>query len=70
MNRRTFLKTTGLTAASVLATGRPSVAQTQPFKIGMAATLWLQADAATDTYWKACTRTRLRGTSSSSGGVS
>ena len=54
MNRRTFLKTTGLTAASVLATGRPSVAQAQPFKIGMAATLWLQADAATDTYWKAC----------------
>ena len=54
MNRRTFLKTTGLTAASVLATSRPSVGQAQPFKIGMAATLWLQADAATDTYWKAC----------------
>ena len=54
MDRRTFLKTTGLTAASVLATGRRFAAQTQPFKIGMAATLWLQADAATETYWKAC----------------
>lgn len=54
MDRRTFLKTTGLTTASVLATGRPFAAQTQPFRIGMAATLWLQADAATETYWKAC----------------
>lgn len=55
MNRRRFLKTTGLAAASLLGSRSAFGADTgQPFKIGMAATLWLQADAATETYWKAC----------------
>lgn len=56
MDRRTFLKTTGAAAGTFLAGMRDGAwaAPAQPFKIGMAATLWLQADAATDTYWKAC----------------
>ena len=55
MRRRDFLKTTGLAAGS-LALGLPAPARAaaQKFEIGMAATLWLQADAATETYWKAC----------------
>ena len=51
MRRRTFLQTA---AAEVLAAPRLAAAGPQKFKVGMAATLWLQADAATETYWKAC----------------
>ncbi len=54
MHRRNFLKISTAGAAAV--TGAPSLfaAPKQPFSVGMAATLWLQAEAATETYWKAC----------------
>jgi inosose dehydratase len=50
MNRRSFLQA----AAALAAPHSIRAAGPQNFKVGMAATLWLQADAATETYWKAC----------------
>jgi inosose dehydratase len=56
MDRREFLRVTGAAAATIVAGARElqSAPERQPFKVGMAATLWLQADAATETYWRAC----------------
>jgi hypothetical protein len=54
VHRRSFLKASAAGAAALSAVPTSVVAQSQPFKVGMAATLWLQADAATETYWKAC----------------
>ncbi len=56
MDRRNFLKTAGLAAGALAAGGETwlGAAGAQKFTVGMAATLWLQADAATETYWKAC----------------
>ena len=51
MDRRQFLKTgAALAFPPALVRG----ANPQKFKIGMAATTWLQANASADTYWKAC----------------
>jgi len=56
MDRRQFLKTAGAVGAAALPHGSAAVAAGKPqkFKIGMAATVWLQGNASTETYWKAC----------------
>jgi len=54
VRRRTFLKLSTAGAAVMTAAPALRAQKKQPFHVGMAATLWLQAEAATETYWKAC----------------
>ena len=54
MHRRNFLKISAAGAAALPRAPHLLAAKKQPFSVGMAATLWLQAEAATETYWKAC----------------
>jgi inosose dehydratase len=52
VHRRQFLKTAAGTVA--LAPAPLFAAKPQKFKIGFAATTWLQSNASAETYWKAC----------------
>src|SRR5947208_1547 len=56
MERRQFLRTAGAVGAASLAHSSLAAVSGKPqkFKIGMAATTWLQGNASTETYWKAC----------------
>ena len=56
MDRREFLKASGLLGTAALA-GAPELltaSAPQKFRIGLAATQWLQAEASAKTYWQAC----------------
>jgi inosose dehydratase len=54
MDRRDFLKAAAGVTACAVPTWMMGAGKPQKFKIGFAATTWLQSNASAETYWKAC----------------